>query len=146
MIDIERTKEVKLDLGRLPEVAAGRKRPSLVRLREDKDNPGERGEGGERKRVEHDREEEAKEVEKRGGRDGTPRVTSRGLPCERLFLDLVELLEGLFREKSLQSLGRGSEMPRDAGSLEQAVRGHGRCRRRSHKKELRSLEEPPRAC
>jgi len=65
-----------------------------------------------------------------------PRVSSRGLPCERLFLDLVELLEGLFREKSLQSLGRGSEMPRDAGSLEQAVRGHGRCcRRRSHKKE-----------
>lgn len=55
-----------------------------------------------------------------------PRVSSRGLPCERLFLDLVELLEGLFREKSLQSLGRGSEMPRDAGSLEQAVRGHGR--------------------
>lgn len=50
------------------------------------------------------------------------------LPCERLFLDLVQLLEGLFREKPLQSLGRGSEMPRDAGSLEQAVRRHGRCR------------------
>lgn len=50
------------------------------------------------------------------------------LPCERLFLDLVQLLEGLFREKPLQPLGRGSEMPRDAGSFEQAVRRHGRCR------------------
>lgn len=50
------------------------------------------------------------------------------LPCERLFLDLVQLLEGLFREKPLQPLGRGSEMPWDAGSLEQAVRRHGRCR------------------
>lgn len=48
------------------------------------------------------------------------------LPCERLFLDLVQFLEGLFREKPLQPLGRGSEMPWDAGSLEQAVRRHGR--------------------
>lgn len=90
-----------------------------------------------------EREEEEEE-------DGAPRVSSRGLPCERLFLDLVELLEGLFREESLQSLGRGSEMPRDAGSLEQAVRGHGRCcpgrrvRRRSAQKGRlsRDLREP----
>ncbi|KYN29847.1 hypothetical protein ALC57_00729 [Trachymyrmex cornetzi] len=33
-------------------------------------------------------------------------------------------------------------MPRDAGSLEQAVRGHGRCcRRRSHRKETPKLQE-----
>lgn len=50
------------------------------------------------------------------------------LPCERLFLDLVQFLEGLFREKPLQSLGRGSEMPWDAGSLKHAVRRHGRWR------------------
>lgn len=75
------------------------------------------------------REREAKEVEAKRKRERKiePHVSNRGLPCERLFLDLVELLESLLREKSLQSLGRGSEMPRDAGSLEQAVRGHGRC-------------------
>lgn len=63
-----------------------------------------------------------------GKKGGKERGEMSDLPCERLFLDLVQILEGLFREKPLQSLGRGSEMPRDAGSLEQAVRRHGRCR------------------
>ena len=49
------------------------------------------------------------------------------LPCERLFLNFVEFLEGLFWKKPLQSLRRGSEMARDAGCLEKAIRSHGCC-------------------
>lgn len=106
----------------------------LVRLSKDKDNPGEGG-GAENGEIKQRRGEERSKGEKR---EKERWVSSRNLPCERLFLDLVELLEGLFREKSLQSLGRGSEMPRDVGSLEQAVRGHGRCCQGSQNIEFRN--------
>jgi len=145
LIDIERTEEVKLDLGRSPESRqVGSGLASLGYAKTKTTRGG--GRRGKREWSAIERKKEAKEAERKREREREretePRVSSRGLPCERLFLDLVELLEALFREKSLQSLGRGSEMPRDAGSLEQAVRGHGRCcqggvRRRSCRKGLR---------
>lgn len=121
------TKEVKLDLRRSPESRqVGSGLASLGYAKTKTTWKTGEGEGGREREWSAIERKEARRKQRERERDGAARVSSRGLPCERLFLDLVELLEGLFREKSLQSLGRGSEMPRDAGSFEQTVRGHGR--------------------